>query len=151
MTTRVLRLQARAPMARSLAISFARAAVDINVTSKVIVRDQGERALRVLRRKAQSAPGPQRRTGAYVAGLGVDYVGSNATNARFRLTSSSPQTNRLELGFTGFDSLGRYYDQPPFPHFGPTLDEIEPLLTAALVLNAERVLRQNVLVTRSSS
>lgn len=35
---------------------------------------------------------------------------------------------RVELGFRGEDSLGRRYDQPGYPYFGPAVDEVEPRL-----------------------
>lgn len=35
--------------------------------------------------------------------------------------SNEPQTRRLELGFLGTDSLGRDYDQPPYPAWRPAL------------------------------
>ncbi len=76
-------------------------------------------------------PGPRIQTGNYVRSMGMRMsvglggpVGSVGTNA--------PQGRRLELGFTGTDSLGRSYAQPPYPHFGPALDEIAPLFTAAI-------------------
>lgn len=50
--------------------------------------------------------------------------------------TDKPQGRRLEFGFEGVDALGRYYDQPPYPHFGPALDEIEVPYIAALSLIA---------------
>jgi hypothetical protein len=38
------------------------------------------------------------------------------------------QGARLEFGFTGVDSLGRHYTQPPFPHVQPALPYIEDTL-----------------------
>jgi hypothetical protein len=31
-------------------------------------------------------------------------------------------SRRLELGFSGADSLGRHYNQPPYPYFGPAYE-----------------------------
>lgn len=36
---------------------------------------------------------------------------------------SGPYYRRLELGFSGRDSLGRNYDQPPYPFMAPALVE----------------------------
>lgn len=33
----------------------------------------------------------------------------------------TPYGRRLELGFTGTDSIGRHYNQPPYPYMRPTL------------------------------
>lgn len=79
---------------------------------------------------ASGRPGPRAPTGLYRSGInlwtgkvGPDWVASVGTN--------DPQGRRLELGFSDTDSLGRSYDQPPYPHFGPALDEIEePFMTA---------------------
>lgn len=47
--------------------------------------------------------------------------------------SEAPQARRLEFGFVGTDSLGRRYNQPPYPHWRTAMDEIEPLFVAAVV------------------
>ncbi len=43
------------------------------------------------------------------------------------MTSVGPNTEygrRVELGFVGTDSLGRRYNQPPYPYFGPAVTEV---------------------------
>lgn len=74
-------------------------------------------------------PGPRLQTGDYVrsmylhVGVLVAEVGTN-----------KPQARRLEFGFTGMDALGRNYDQPPYPHFGPAIAAIEePFMTSLLL------------------
>lgn len=37
---------------------------------------------------------------------------------------SGPYYRRLELGFTGTDSIGRRYNQPPYPFMRPALDTV---------------------------
>lgn len=76
-------------------------------------------------------PGPRLITGNYVrsisrqttrlAGSSVAEVGSNA-----------PQARRLEMGFVGTDSLGRRYNQPPYPHYAPALAKVRPAFEAAI-------------------
>jgi hypothetical protein len=39
---------------------------------------------------------------------------------------------RLEFGFVGVDSIGRHYNQPPFPHFRPAEDEVAPIYIAEM-------------------
>lgn len=42
-------------------------------------------------------------------------------------TTVGPTTvygRRVELGFKGTDSMGRYYNQPAFPYFGPAVKEV---------------------------
>ncbi|MEU9703109.1 hypothetical protein [Streptomyces sp. NPDC047981] len=48
--------------------------------------------------------------------------------------TNRPQGRRLEFGFTGTDSLGRSYNQPPFPHVGPAIDFIALTLHAQMRL-----------------
>lgn len=79
----------------------------------------------LIKAKASGRPGPNAPTGDYrrswthqVSKSGPTTTSVNGTNA--------PQGRRLEFGFVGMDSLGRVYDQPPFPHVGPAFDEIKP-------------------------
>lgn len=52
--------------------------------------------------------------------------------------TDKPQGRRLELGFVGVDALGRVYDQPPYPHFSPGLDEVrEPFIAAIAAIPGE--------------
>ncbi|MFE7129335.1 HK97 gp10 family phage protein [Streptomyces sp. NPDC057638] len=84
-----------------------------------------------IKAKASGRPGPNAPTGDYrrswthqIATNGALVVGTVGTN--------KPQARRLEFGFVGADSLGRIYNQPPFPHVGPAVEEIRPLFIAAL-------------------
>ena len=84
-----------------------------------------------VQRNASGRPGPNVITGNYRrsinrrtekrVGGSVGQVGTNA-----------PQGRRLEHGFVGTDSLGRRYSQPPYPHFGPALDEVAPKYEEAI-------------------
>lgn len=72
---------------------------------------------------AHGRPGPERITGEYIASIGIrgPAVGTD-----------DPRGKRLEFGFHQKDSSGRQYDQPPFPHFGPAIDEVRPLFFASI-------------------
>lgn len=72
-------------------------------------------------------PGPRLQTGDYNRSITLRVGLLNAM-----VGTNKPQGRRLEFGFTGVDSLGRYYDQPPYPHFGPALDDIETPFVSAL-------------------
>lgn len=74
-----------------------------------------QRLLELVIQKASGRPGPNVVTGAYI---GRFMIVDN------RVVNPSPQTRRLEYGFSGTDSLGRNYHQPPFPHFRPALEEM---------------------------
>ncbi|MEW1565833.1 hypothetical protein AB0454_22940 [Streptomyces sp. NPDC093509] len=88
---------------------------------------------------ASGRPGPNVITGAYRASW-------QATTRRLpygavcTLGSNAPQARRLEWGFTGMDSLGRHYNQPPFPHVEPALPFIETTLMASMRLSLAEVL-----------
>jgi hypothetical protein len=74
-------------------------------------------------------PGPMSRTGQYRASIMVstgDIEGSPAAI----VYSKAPQAHRLEYGFVGKDRLGRTYHQHPFPHFGPAIEKVTPLMQA---------------------
>jgi hypothetical protein len=48
---------------------------------------------------------------------------------------------RVELGFQGADSLGRVYNQPPYPYMQPALDRARPYFTRLLIAEWERTLK----------
>jgi hypothetical protein len=76
-------------------------------------------------------PGPRLQTGNYVRSISRRTTKS-PTGSVAEVGSNAPQARRLELGFTGVDSLGRHYHQPPYPHFAPALAKIEPAFLAAI-------------------
>lgn len=73
-------------------------------------------------------PGPRLITGDYVRSIALTIGVLTA-----EVGTSKPQGRRLEWGFSGMDALGRVYDQPPYPHFQPAVDEVEPKFTAAIL------------------
>lgn len=75
-----------------------------------------------IRANASGRPGPRAPTGQYRASINAEYRIS-ATDAVASIGTNAPQGRRLEFGFVGPDSLGRIYNQPPFPHFGPAIDK----------------------------
>lgn len=83
-----------------------------------IVR-HGEALLEAVRRHASGRPGPNVVTGAYLGAMVLTFRDGGAY-----VSNPSPQSNRLEHGYVGVDSLGRLYNQPPFPHFAPALAEV---------------------------
>lgn len=72
---------------------------------------------------ARGRPGPERITGEYIASIGVSgpFVGTNDLRGK-----------RLEFGYHQTDSSGRTFDQSPFPHFQPAIDEVRPLFYRAM-------------------
>ena len=91
----------------------------------------GARLQASVKRNASGRPGPNAPTGDYRRSINRRTT-MRATVSVAEVGSGRVQARRLELGFVGTDALGRSYDQPPYPHFGPALTEITPLFEAAL-------------------
>ena len=84
------------------------------------------RILLNVRRKlntARGVPSPQGRSPRKITGV---YRNSwsrvESPKGRFFVFSNHDGAARLEYGFVGFDSIGRYYNQPPYPHLRPAID-----------------------------
>lgn len=89
----------------------------------------GGRLQNDIRRRASGRPGPNIITGQYVRTI---MVRRSAKSEEFGITafSAHPAAHRLEYGYVGRDSLGRNVNAPPYPHFGPALEHITPLMVA---------------------
>lgn len=81
--------------------------------------------------RASGRPGPRRVTGDYVRGINRR-SGIVRGNPQSLVGTNKVQGRRLEFGFDDTDSLGRDYDQPPYPHFGPALDDVADAYTTAI-------------------
>lgn len=94
------------------------------------VRSQADRLRDAIRRNASGRPGPNVITGAYRASWRVEeFAVPHGGGAE--IGTDKPQGRRLEFGFVGADSLGRIYNQPPFAHVEPALNELSPQIQAA--------------------
>lgn len=108
-----------------IASGLSQAAAQSGVTAKAVVRKYGALLQTRIQARASGRPGPNAPTGdyrrswntRYSSGPGVE-MASVGTNA--------PQGRRLEYGFVGADSLGRHYNQQPYPHVGPAAQQTEP-------------------------
>jgi len=105
-------------------------AATLEVEMAALVSHYGQLMNTSIKAHASGRPGPNAPTGDYrrswahqVTSEGGTVKSTNGTN--------KPQARRLEFGFTGTDSLGRTYDQPPYPHAGPAFDEIGPQFVEA--------------------
>jgi hypothetical protein len=76
---------------------------------------------------ASGRPGPRIITGDYNRSWNTTHVGDTSI-----VGTNKPQARRLEYGFYGPDRLGRVYNQRPYPHVGPAVDETIPGFQAAL-------------------
>jgi hypothetical protein len=86
----------------------------------------------VLRSSIQShmhgRPGPNYITGNLYDSIKVQATGGGVGLGRWNYgvyadMAQAPYARRIELGFTGTDSIGRGYNQPPYPYFGPGVND----------------------------
>jgi hypothetical protein len=123
--------------------------VDIEVRRIAEQAQVGTRVMRTLvthwtalletavKRHASGRPGPRIVTGNYNRSI-TRTVTPIAGGAEGEVGTNAVQAARLEYGFHGRDSLGRLYDQPPYPHFRPAADEIEAAFAEAVAAAAVR-------------
>jgi hypothetical protein len=123
-----------------LADRLEHAAAKIGPAVQKAVKHTGTLGAARIRGFASGRPGPNVITG--------DYRGSWQPTATRRLPygamctigTDRPQGRRLEFGFVGPDSLGRVYNQPPFPHVQPALPFIQDTLMASMRFAVAEVL-----------
>jgi hypothetical protein len=92
----------------------------------------------LVQMRASGRPGPNAPTGDYRGSWDVEPIEVSPTSVSLSAGTDRAQANRLEYGFVGTDSIGRTFDQPPYPHMGPAVDEIEPIFYAAMAKVAEQ-------------
>lgn len=76
-------------------------------------------------------PGPRIQTGDYVRSISLN-MERGVDGVAAVVGTNKPQGRRLEFGFVGTDSIGRNYNQPPYPHFRPALMEVQAPFVAAV-------------------
>jgi hypothetical protein len=81
--------------------------------------------LEAVRKNASGRPGPRVITNAYRSSWGAKIVSGKQGQQVAVVASDHPAAWRLEYGFSGRDSLGRNYNQPPFPHFRPAFEKTQ--------------------------
>lgn len=91
-----------------------------------IVKHNGALLRTRVMAKASGRPGPNAVTGDYRRSWQNEYRGGGGTYSSTTGTNAV-QGRRLEYGFNGVDSIGRVYNQPPYPHARPAFDEIAPM------------------------
>lgn len=109
---------------RQVAAEFDASVPVVQQRSASVVRHYGNVLRARVRGHASGRPGPRVQTGDYRRSINVR---TRFTTTRYDATvgTNEPQGRRLENGFHGADALGRIYDQQPYPHFGPGLDDVE--------------------------
>lgn len=103
------------------------AADDLGPAIRRKVQHAAELGRAAIRSNASGRPGPNIITGQYRSSWRT-VTQSLPYGAQCTIGTSAPQGRRLEYGFSGVDSIGRQYNQPPFPHVGPAIPVIEASL-----------------------
>lgn len=109
--------------------AFERAAVELPERVQRRERHYRGRLRDRVAANASGRPGPERITGEYVDSIEVrgPAVGTD-----------DPRGRRLEFGYHGPDEDGVRYDQPPYAHFQPAIDEVRP----AFIRSMERLVTE---------
>jgi hypothetical protein len=111
--------------------ALAHAGVRAGAASVELVERYGVILQARVKSRAAGRPGPRMQTGDYNRSIGLT-IRRSPTSTTAVVATNKPQGPRLELGFDDVDSLGRSYNQPAFPHFGPAGDETAPEFVAAV-------------------
>ena len=106
--------------ADAVAASFLRAAATFPGRQKNVVAHYGQVYQFLVRAYASGPPGPQVITGEYRNSIKLNVRHLPGEDVA-EVWTDAPQARRLEFGFVGEDSLGRYYNQRPRPHWEPPL------------------------------
>lgn len=110
---------------------FQVAAVKAQPVVDGVTRTYGQILVTRVQAKASGRPGPNAPTGDYRRSWNVQFRrvgGALEADAG----TNKPQGRRLEFGFHGEDSLGRNYDQPPYPHVWPAAQSVFPAYEKAI-------------------
>lgn len=76
-----------------------------------------------IKASASGRPGPNAPTGDYRRSWNTQTTMAG-DQVVVDVGTNKPQGRRLEFGFYGADSLGRVYNQPPFPHVEVNIDPV---------------------------
>lgn len=104
------------------------AARQVDADVQQAVYRAGARLRTKVRANASGRPGPRAPTGNYRRSIALTLSHTPDGAALALVSTNMPQGPRLEYGFVGRDVLGRYYNQPPYPHFGPAAREVPDYL-----------------------
>lgn len=108
-----------------LATRLERAADRVGPETNRTVQQQARLLRAMIRFNASGRPGPNIITGDYFDSWGPAQPFPVPDGGGALLGTDRPQARRLEFGFMEmYDSLGRFYRQPPFPHVEPAVNEL---------------------------
>lgn len=127
-----MEVHAYSPDAPVVAAQFTGQSVELAARVPMLVKHFGNLLLTRIMAKASGRPGPNAPTGDYRRSWNAQILRESPGYCVVAVGTNAPQGRRLEFGFHGADSLGRVYNQPPYPHVGPAMNEIVPAFELAL-------------------
>ena len=116
-----------APSAYIIAHEWMAKSASLEAAGDRIVGHHAQLLLTQIQSHASGRPGPNAPTGDYRRSWSIN----TPHNGSREVGTNRPQGRRLENGFVGADSLGRVYNQPPFPHVEPAVGVVFPMMTNA--------------------
>lgn len=125
--------------AREVAAGLLADAAKVRGGLRTPVSQAGQELRRRIQARASGRPGPRVVTGNYRRSWSAESY-SVPDGAAVSVGTNAPQGRRLEYGFNGVDSLGRKYNQPPYPHVGPAADGFEPVFERMIDAYVSKVL-----------
>jgi hypothetical protein len=107
-----------------------------------LLRHHGRLLLMKVKSHASGRPGPNIVTGGYYRALKVVHRPRGGFHRSEIITEPYKIFwRRLEHGFVGVDSLGRSVNAPPYPHYGPAVDEHALVFYTAVELMINRLIK----------
>lgn len=108
--------------AREAARDFVAISAKVSAGTAPLVAHYGQLYQGRVRARASGRPGPRVITGDYRRSIGLVLTQFNGAPAAV-VGTDAVQARRLEYGFASTDSLGRHFNQPPYPHWEPDLEK----------------------------
>ena len=108
-----------------LAPRLEQAAARVGPETNRTVQQQARLLRAMIRFNASGRPGPNIITGDYFDSWETPQPFPVPDGGGAVVGTKKPQGRRLEYGFMNrYDSLGRFYRQPPFPHVEPAVNDL---------------------------
>lgn len=124
--------------ADQLAAALAADSVKVAAFTLATTQRYGQLLLSAVKGRQSGRPGPRAQTGDFRRATTLQLIRTPLAVSAI-VGNNSPQAARLEYGFNsgvgpqhGVDVLGRHFESPPLPSFGPGFDQIAPAYQAAM-------------------
>jgi hypothetical protein len=118
--------------------ALAKLAAASQVGSQLAVQSTAAALIRQAKLNATGRPGPNVVTGRLRNSIVVLRQGREGAGWSADVGPTVIYSRRIELGFTGADSLGRNYNQPPYPYFTPAYRFVMTVVAPGLYREAWR-------------